>query len=530
MPTVPRVTQRSVLSGPSSPPMRSTQMDPGAFGSIDAQSLISSGEVVSNIGDVLTGIIAKQNKEDNAREAKKLEVEYNNFIRELAYGDGTEENLGFYAAEGENAISAYPDVRDAIKKKREELAEAASNDAVRSAFSSRTEERTNTFLDKALTHTVDERIKANDAQTEAVIKESVDDAAAAWNDTDVLNRSLSTVTDEMAEMADRNGWSEEIYQSKLEEQKSATIAATVRAASRTDNEFAKELFLTYTDQIDGTTRSSLREELEARDRQLIQDRERAERIQDKVVTDLQDKEFAALTVEIARGNVSEGDIVRKLDTGDIRSSQYFQALEYSRKELADEGDEEVYVDMRLSVLKGESSYDTIMQEDRIDEKMREELINLQDQVERRGGIMARDDVIRARESLERYVVGELGPFAKLDFNESQRLDNALTEFNDRVLAGENVRDVLEDVRRGYSPQSVLNPASEIQNIRRPRYWNYPYSADKTTMTTKYRSTLAKTIKNKNNMSSSEYARELEVLQRYKELIDRMPAAAEGNAR
>lgn len=255
MPNVPVVTQRSIAPrDPITPYV--TPANRG--GKAVPNAIVGLGQSISAIGDAMLQI----KEEDDRREHKKLDIEYSDFLRTLGYGDGTEQNRGYLATQGENAIKNYGDVLKAIEDKRKELMERAPNDAVRRRFEVSAAERTNTEQTRYLSHIEKQREVAADAVSVARVDDARADAAANYDSQRHLDRSLVIGELEVREVARRKGLPSEAADQEVEKIKAAIVEDTfIAALKHQDIEKAEDILNTHGAMVKGQQRADLVERL-----------------------------------------------------------------------------------------------------------------------------------------------------------------------------------------------------------------------------------------------------------------------------
>lgn len=258
MAIVPTATPGAVSPGGPATPFQNTRgADLSAFGGLEAQAQIGAGEALQQVSDQLGEEIIRRQEEDNLREVANLDNQYAAILRNLGYGDGTDQNPGFYSSRGETALSLSNKAIQGVEDARNKIAEGITNPAVKDRFEELAFRRSGSELNTIARHTATQRIAANDATSQARLGEALQDAAAAFNDPTRLSRSIGVAKGEVALMAVRNGWSAEVKDSKTEEALTAIFRAAIDAALVQDPATARELFETHKDKIDGDVRADI---------------------------------------------------------------------------------------------------------------------------------------------------------------------------------------------------------------------------------------------------------------------------------
>ena len=101
-----------------------------AFGAATAQATTQLGGNIDAVAQTAVQIQI----ENNAREAKELDVEYTERRRQLLYGDGTPQNPGFFSTRGANAVEASPVIQEQLEEIRQEIIGKSSNGQVGRLF------------------------------------------------------------------------------------------------------------------------------------------------------------------------------------------------------------------------------------------------------------------------------------------------------------------------------------------------------------------------------------------------------------
>lgn len=213
-----------------------------AFGSTGEGMRAASqklGQFSDEIGNTALRII----QEDNDREAKRLDIDLSRRLREINYGDGTEENPGYLSLRGEAAIKSSADVRKAVEAARNDVLNSTKNLKVRQMVDQLSAQRVEGELGTVDRHLGEQRRAFDQTLSEARIQEAASDAAANWNDPTVMARSMRVTNGEILSMAQKNGWSDEIAKAKLAEARSIVIGSAVKQAIAADNVEAAQKIL-----------------------------------------------------------------------------------------------------------------------------------------------------------------------------------------------------------------------------------------------------------------------------------------------
>lgn len=252
MPTVPKLPQ--VEARPLSPNYQSGRGVTGeAFGSGIGQALQGLGRAINETSEPVARMALQLSAEDNERQAKDLDNQYSTFLRDKTMGEN-----GFYSQKGENAINAAPQFQEDIEKFRQDLLAKAPNRHVRNMFDLSSQSRLSTALDKAQSYVMQERQVAKLATAETRIYEATQDAAAAYNDPKVLAQSQAIIEHEVSAIAEINGWSDEITNSKISTERTKMYSSAITAAIKNNQlSIARDLFEKVKTSLDGEEQANL---------------------------------------------------------------------------------------------------------------------------------------------------------------------------------------------------------------------------------------------------------------------------------
>ena len=410
MPTVPSITQRAVLEKRGPTALADPNVPAGAFGATQGRAIARLGDQVVGISDdIFKATIAIQD-EDDKREFGKLDTELASFITTVGRGDGTPENQGFYATRGENTLLAFPTAQRAIQAKRKELLAAASNNRVRNMLSISSQQRVDKELSSYLSQVGKQRKLANEAVGKARIDQATDDAVAAFVDRAVLERALVIAEQEVAILF--KDFPQEVIDNEVEKAVTGILDKVITAASRQDNRLARKLFEDFESRVDGVSRAAISIRLDARDRQLLQDKIRAETAAEKAHKKRQTEFFEQMIIGISKEEVSEDLIFSMLAKDNINAAQQAKLLKLVREDdvITDETEK---LALKIKTLKGESSFDEIAEANEISAKDKQELVSIQDQVGKSGGILATREVKDLMKTIDERIGGVRGPLAIL---------------------------------------------------------------------------------------------------------------------
>jgi hypothetical protein len=235
----------------------------GAFGATGLEEL---GRAVSGVGDVVGEIELAKAAEDNAREAKRLDLEYSAKVRELMYG--TPDNPGgFYSTRGQTTLDTHAATAEALEKARQDVLEATiDNPQLQARMSDLTAARRERELNQMAVFGEGQRRTANDEVGQARIASAAADAAAAVgaaNGPQVLTQSLIIASNEIQDAADRNGWSPEVQLHKMEEAQTVILREVIENALVDDPALAQQIYDDSKHMIKGDVHADIEKALES---------------------------------------------------------------------------------------------------------------------------------------------------------------------------------------------------------------------------------------------------------------------------
>lgn len=262
MPTVPQ----------ASPTVQSRPIDPGfqnasaatadVFGALGAAGLEQTGRRLAAASDDVHRLALKAMIEDNEREAKKLDVELSTALRAINYGDGTAQNPGYFGLKGEAALQGYEGAQKAAKDAQKKLLDSAKNARVKEMFGEVSARRLETELNTMARFVGQERVRAADTVSEARLSEAANDAAAAWNDPKIIQRSILLAVNEVKSMAQRNGWGPEVEAAKIREATSVIATGAAKAALAVEaTGAAQRIFKQYESSFSPEARASISKQI-----------------------------------------------------------------------------------------------------------------------------------------------------------------------------------------------------------------------------------------------------------------------------
>ncbi|MCB1631040.1 MAG: hypothetical protein KDI23_04365 [Pseudomonadales bacterium] len=204
--------------------------------------------------------------------------------------------------------------------------------------------------------------------------------------------------------------------------------------------------------------------IEQDDRERIRLAEKAERDAERALKDAQDARAAEFRVGIMEGAVGERDLTMALETGQIDLQAFNSLLPALQAEREQRDDPTRVVRLQRDIGDGTASEAQVWSayaDGALSKGTAVALMKQAESVRRGGGVLARDDVQRQRAYVDATVGGMRGPLAVLDSASSQRVANAIREYDERVAAE---YDRAKADGRPFDPKAV---ADAVVDLYRP---------------------------------------------------------------
>lgn len=229
--TTPEVRNRQIIvtgstPGTTRPSTNVRGITPAAFG-VDTRGV---GEGLQRIGNQLADAAIRIRSEDSERQAKELDLEFQRSKNVILYGDGTDDNPGYYSLSGGAAVDAAPQVQAQLDELRKQFIERSDRPSVQRMFGASADQRLTIDLNNISKHVVQERRTATLATSQARIQGAIDDAARAYNDDDILAQSRSIITSEVLVQAEIEGMSPEVIEQEMVKAYTVLYQNMVRSA------------------------------------------------------------------------------------------------------------------------------------------------------------------------------------------------------------------------------------------------------------------------------------------------------------
>lgn len=177
-----------------------------AFGAALAQSQIAGGKAAVEGAGKLLDLATKIQDDDNVREAKRLNTEFDTFRHTVGFGDGKEDgNRGYYGSFGEDAVKGASLAKKSIADQREKMLAAASNDRVRELFRYHSDQGILSETQSIDRHQLTQRISADDNAANGRIAAIQQEAASKYNDPDLMRKAMDVTANEVLNRLEAKG-------------------------------------------------------------------------------------------------------------------------------------------------------------------------------------------------------------------------------------------------------------------------------------------------------------------------------------
>lgn len=217
--------------------------------------------------------------------------------------------------------------------------------------------------------------------------------------------------------------------------------------------------------------------IEQDDRERIRLAEKSERDAERAFKDAQAQNAAGFRVRIMEGLGSERELTMALETGQIDLPAFNSLLPALQAEREQRDDPTRVVQLQRAVGDGSATEAQVWSAYADGGLSKDTALALMKQVEsvrRGGGVLARDDVQRQRAHIDAMVGGVRGPLAVLDSASSQRVANAVRDYDERVAAE---YDRAKAEGRPFNPKAIADEIVDLYRasppdrlaLPRPRY-------------------------------------------------------------
>lgn len=533
MPTVPVYNQRVAPAGANTPYVNAPAATPAAFGALTGQALENVGQGVTTLGKDVTAYLDTVNKENNQRTIQQKYTVAAQQRSLVLNGDGTADNPGILNLKGNDAMAAWPVAQKQLDAIKAAGLEGVTNTKVRDGFTAAWDTTTQPHIDNALQHVYQQRNVANTEARKGVVDTAVQDAAANPYDTRIIDHSSIMISEAVAQQAASDGLDTATMKDKVVQAQSAMFEKVIKAAAVASTKQAINLFTTYEDRMDGVTKAVVTDFLEKKQKQDVIDRNAFETSNHTATLRYQEDNYNKLGAAVFGGTVTEQDLGVAAQHGIINQPQLENLLNFKKGRLEHGGDADEENTAYVKVMMGNSSYDEIMTNPKLDATQKHTLLGNLQTVETQGPVFGRYDIKKAYQGVADAAGGQRDVFGKYTAPEDRANErNSLEAFDTMIrnvdqtktpLTPELVNEIRDKVIVAYSNQNL--PASAlITHLPQSKYIPYTMgnrSGEEWTATwNKAKADLNKDHEN-STISDDEFNRQAEILKSYKLTIDRI---------
>ena len=206
------------------------------------------GQALLSVGGQVVNMAIQNQEDDNQRALDEALIQFNQQKNDIGFGDGSQQNPGFYSLNGDSAVQSDASTRESLLAAQGEIGEGLTNDRVRQQFLLQTAELTSNELARYSRHTNEQRENARTALHEATIVEAQQDATLNYNDNLLLANDFFNASQAAMKEAIARGEGPEAVASAGEAAESGVAKkAIIGAITASDITKAQELFDEFTE-------------------------------------------------------------------------------------------------------------------------------------------------------------------------------------------------------------------------------------------------------------------------------------------
>ena len=386
---------------------------------------------------------------------------------ELTVGDG-----GYAHLKGADAATRplYKDYVGKFDAAAKEIATTLANDQQRAFFMERANLARLQYGEDVLRHSVAQSDSYATSVYEGAMNVERRNAAMAWHQPAVVAQSIVRISAMVNERGDREGWSQEQIEATKDAEVSSVHSEVAKRMMAESPKAAREYLGRHEEEIDAVEYARLREATVSRERENIRFQNELERDQQKTIEDAQKVRAAGLWDGIfsAENKPTIPQIQEARDSGLIRPEDATHMIRALRVEPAT-ADDPVYVQMleRLAYAGEDVGHDVDrgFADGKLTGQTATRIRSLNSSQQNR--TQPKDDYHRFREALNGALT-ERGMLSDFFGGQEQRKASAFVEYDDRVRAGEDPREVYEDLRKRATAGET--PDMATSSLVLPRYY------------------------------------------------------------
>jgi len=225
-------------------------------------ALVKAGQQIEGFGNTIGDFKLKMIKEDNEAEAKDADTRVSQAIRNIVFGDPSNNVQGYLSQKGKNATDNFSITEQALNKSVEDIIGGASNDAVKLMIKQASDRRLGTAFDSVVKHAGAERDASFIQTSLAREAQALADVSADFSNPETLRQGLGVARVEVLERANQQGWSDEQAEAALRQSQSVIVKGAFDAALVSEDvDTATRIFSANADLLDGPTRTTMAQSL-----------------------------------------------------------------------------------------------------------------------------------------------------------------------------------------------------------------------------------------------------------------------------
>lgn len=253
--------------------------------------------------------------------------------------------------------------------------------------------------------------------------------------------------------------------------------------------------------------------------------ERADRLAERAVKDMQATNAGQLRVGIMGGEVTEQQLTTMLQERKISLKDFNQLLPALRGEIEQNDDPDSVVSLTKDIYDGTADERYVWQayaDGRLSKDTATRLMSTIESVRKGGGVLGRDDVKRGREFVDQMVGGTRGPLAILDSQSSQRVASALRDYDEAVQAEDEAaraegrppdfKRITDDVVSRYKPDDQVT----LSALPRP----YGYTGPRAQIDIEGAKAAVADAYDRGDLSAAQMAEQAALLRQYEDILNR----------
>lgn len=214
---------------------RGVNASPNSFGAQEAQGLGKVAQALDRASDVASSI----DDDFNEANARDLDNELSRRIRDRLYNTES----GYLSTQrGRNALDSRAQVEADIDAMAAELLPQARNNRAAAMYQDVARRRVTETLGSIAQHAARENTAYQNQVSESAIQEAIDNAVAAYDDPAQVAANRDTVLTELATLAKRNGWDDEILSQRVRQFQSDMSSRVIVQLAQSDPQAAQDYF------------------------------------------------------------------------------------------------------------------------------------------------------------------------------------------------------------------------------------------------------------------------------------------------